>query len=66
MKHIIVVDDDGSSRPRSGRSRSRLDQSDRVEHIDIYPSEAAETPSVLHYTSGTTGKPKGRSMYTTR
>jgi len=29
-----------------------------VEKVDIFPSYA-ETPSVLHYTSGTTGKPKG-------
>ncbi len=35
-----------------------MDKAERVEHFDIYPS-TAETPSVLHYTSGTTGKPKG-------
>jgi acetyl-CoA synthetase len=29
-----------------------------VEEFDIYPAEE-ETPSVLHYTSGTTGAPKG-------
>ncbi|MDQ1353829.1 MAG: acetyl-CoA synthetase, partial [Acidobacteriota bacterium] len=35
-----------------------MDKAPRVENFEVYPS-TAETPSVLHYTSGTTGKPKG-------
>jgi acetyl-CoA synthetase len=35
-----------------------MEKEERVEKFEIYPSKA-ETPSVLHYTSGTTGKPKG-------
>jgi acetyl-CoA synthetase len=35
-----------------------LDESTPVENIDIFPT-IAESPSVLHYTSGTTGQPKG-------
>jgi len=31
-----------------------------VEDYDVYPTYA-ESPSVLHYTSGTTGMPKGSS-----
>jgi acetyl-CoA synthetase len=58
LKHVIVVDDDGSRPLRDGELAFHMDKEERVEHFDIYPSKA-ETPSVLHYTSGTTGKPKG-------
>ncbi len=57
LKHIIVVDGD----PEKLREREvifDLDSMPRVEEFDVYPS-TAETPSVLHYTSGTTGQPKG-------
>jgi acetyl-CoA synthetase len=58
LKHVIVVDDDGSRPLREGELAFHMDKAERVEHFDIYPSKG-ETPSVLHYTSGTTGKPKG-------
>ena len=58
LKHVIVVDDDGSTPLREGELAFHMDKAERVEHFDIYPSKG-ETPSVLHYTSGTTGKPKG-------
>ena len=58
LKHVIVVDDDGSRPLREGELAFHMDKTERVEHFDIYPSKG-ETPSVLHYTSGTTGKPKG-------
>ena len=58
MKYIIVVDDDGSKPLREGEFSFHMDEEKRIENFDIYPSKA-ETPSVLHYTSGTTGKPKG-------
>jgi len=58
LKNIIVVDDDGSKPLREGETAFHMDKAERVDKFDIYPSKA-ETPSVLHYTSGTTGKPKG-------
>ena len=35
-----------------------MEQAPRVEDFAVYPT-TAESPSVLHYTSGTTGQPKG-------
>ena len=35
-----------------------LEEAEPAENFEIFPSKA-ETPSVLHYTSGTTGQPKG-------
>ena len=62
LKHIIVVDDDGSKPLREfafcKEIAFHMDKAERVNDFKIYPS-TAETPSVLHYTSGTTGKPKG-------
>lgn len=62
LKHIIIVDDDGSKPLREfayGKEVAfHMDKAERVNDFKIYPSKA-ETPSVLHYTSGTTGKPKG-------
>ncbi len=58
LKHIIVVDA-GDGPPLQEREVPlALDREPRVESFACYPSEA-ETPSVLHYTSGTTGQPKG-------
>jgi len=57
LKHIIVVDGD----PEKSREREivfDLESMPPVEEFDVHPS-TAETPSVLHYTSGTTGQPKG-------
>lgn len=58
LKHIIVVDDDGRKPLREKECAFFLEKEKPVEDFDIYPT-GAETPSVLHYTSGTTGKPKG-------
>ena len=58
MKYVIVVDDDGSKPLRELEYSFHMDEEKRIENFEIYPSKA-ETPSVLHYTSGTTGKPKG-------
>ena len=58
LKNIIVVDDDGSKPLREKEIAFHMDKAERVNNFEIYPSKA-ETPSVLHYTSGTTGKPKG-------
>jgi acetyl-CoA synthetase len=58
LQQIIIVDDDGSKPLREKETAFHMDKAERIEHFDIFPS-TAETPSVLHYTSGTTGKPKG-------
>ena len=54
---IIIVDaDDKPLNP--GEVSFGMEKLPRVEKFDIVKVER-ETPSVLHYTSGTTGKPKG-------
>ncbi len=58
LKHIIIVDDDGSKPLREREKAFHMGKEPRVEKVEIFCSYA-ETPSVLHYTSGTTGKPKG-------
>ena len=58
LKLIVVVDDDGVKPLREKEVAFHMDEAERVDSFDIFPS-LAETPSVLHYTSGTTGKPKG-------
>ncbi len=55
LKYVIVVDD---AKFRDNEIPMKLDELPRVEEYDPAPT-TAETPSVLHYTSGTTGQPKG-------
>ncbi|MEP0846227.1 MAG: acetate--CoA ligase [Phycisphaerae bacterium] len=57
LRHVIVVDA-GSATLREGETSFDLSAAPPVERFDAYPCDR-ETPSVLHYTSGTTGKPKG-------
>jgi len=57
LKHIIVVDSDGSGLKEREIAYS-MEKEPKLDKFDVYPS-TAETPSVLHYTSGTTGQPKG-------
>jgi len=58
LRHIIVVDADETT-PLQEREKSfSLEKAAPVEKLGIFPT-LAETPSVLHYTSGTTGMPKG-------
>ncbi len=57
LKHIIVVDHDGGAL-RDREVAFSLEKSKPVEQFEVFPT-LAETPSVLHYTSGTTGMPKG-------
>ena len=57
LRHIIVVDAEGATLQQREVALA-LDREPRAESFQVFPSEA-ETPSVLHYTSGTTGQPKG-------
>jgi acetyl-CoA synthetase len=58
LKHIIVVDHDGKKELKEREMAFSLDDATTVENLDLFPTKA-ESPSVLHYTSGTTGQPKG-------
>lgn len=58
LKHIIIVDYDGKHPLRERETAFSLEEAKPVEHLEIYPTKA-ESPSILHYTSGTTGQPKG-------
>ncbi len=57
LRHIIVVDA-GESPLQKSETPFAMEQAPRVEEFLAYPT-TAESPSVLHYTSGTTGQPKG-------
>jgi acetyl-CoA synthetase len=57
LRLVVVVDADGLEL-RAGECAFALEREPRCESFDAFPS-VAETPSVLHYTSGTTGQPKG-------
>jgi len=57
LRHIVVVDADEFILQEREVALA-LDRLPRVERFEVFPS-TAETASVLHYTSGTTGQPKG-------
>jgi acetyl-CoA synthetase len=58
LKHIIIVDYDGGKPLREREQGFSMENAEPVEQFEVFPTRA-ESPSVLHYTSGTTGKPKG-------
>ena len=57
LRNTIVVDAN-ESELQATEILLRMDRLPRADDFIVYPS-TAETPSVLHYTSGTTGQPKG-------
>jgi acetyl-CoA synthetase len=58
LRHIIVVDHDGKAPLKEREVAFSLEKATPVEQFEVHPT-TAESPSVLHYTSGTTGMPKG-------
>ena len=57
LKHILVVDHDGEKPLREGEFAYVMAENSSETAPPV--ATFAESPSVLHYTSGTTGKPKG-------
>ena len=57
LEKVIVVDADQQSL-KDDEIAFSMEHVPKVQDFPIFKAEA-ETPSVLHYTSGTTGKPKG-------
>jgi acetyl-CoA synthetase len=57
LKHVVVVDADGKALKEREVSLA-LHDLPPAEDFVVHPT-TAESPSILHYTSGTTGQPKG-------
>jgi acetyl-CoA synthetase len=57
LKHIVVVEGK-ESKIKEGEHFFEVENAPRVEEFAVYES-GPESPSVIHYTSGTTGQPKG-------
>lgn len=58
LEFVIIVDEIKPADLATGEVLFSLDRAEPVEQFEICTTHA-ETPSVLHYTSGTTGQPKG-------
>ncbi len=58
LRHLIIVDADPAKQPGEREIAFDLEKAEKPDHFEIHPTRA-ESPSVLHYTSGTTGQPKG-------
>jgi acetyl-CoA synthetase len=58
LEHIIIVDHNTGKELLEREVGFNLTDAARVEELEIHPTHA-DSPSVLHYTSGTTGQPKG-------
>jgi acetyl-CoA synthetase len=57
LQHVIVVEGD-EEKLRPFETFFDVETAPRVESFDVCPT-GPESPSVLHFTSGTTGQPKG-------
>ena len=55
---LVIVVDAGEKPLEQGEIAFSMEKAVKNEHIEI-ATVGPETPSVLHYTSGTTGRPKG-------
>jgi acetyl-CoA synthetase len=58
LEFIIIVDQKISKVLENKEVEFNLDKMTPVENIELFPTKA-ESPSILHYTSGTTGQPNG-------
>ncbi|MBN1791477.1 MAG: acetate--CoA ligase [Bacteroidales bacterium] len=58
LEFIIIVDQLKETELEGKEIVFRFENAEPVDKMAIYPTKA-ESPSVLHYTSGTTGQPKG-------
>jgi acetyl-CoA synthetase len=58
LEFIVIVDYNSTKKLENKEVPFSLQEAFPVENLEIYPT-TAESPSVLHYTSGTTGQPKG-------
>ncbi|MDF1560051.1 MAG: acetate--CoA ligase [Bacteroidales bacterium] len=58
LEYVIIVDSIKPSELKPGEILFSLENAEPVEKFEIAPTRA-ETHSLLHYTSGTTGQPKG-------
>ena len=58
LEYLVIVDHDPAKPLQQREVAFNLEEMPKVEKFEIHPTYA-ESPSVLHYTSGTTGQPKG-------
>ncbi len=58
LEYIIVLDHTKTKNLENREYAFYLEEIPAVEKMEIFPTKS-ESPSVLHYTSGTTGQPKG-------
>jgi len=57
LEHVVVVEGD-PAKLKDGEIFFEVEKADPVEEFPVFPA-GEDTPSVMHYTSGTTGQPKG-------
>ncbi|TET21936.1 MAG: acetate--CoA ligase [Candidatus Stahlbacteria bacterium] len=57
LEHVIIVDGEPKKKV-PGEIVFELEKAEPVEEFESFAADL-ETPSILHYTSGTTGQPKG-------
>ena len=58
LKHMIIVDADPGKPLLDREVAFDMEKAEKIDQFEIHPTYA-ESASVLHYTSGTTGQPKG-------